>query len=350
MLRRMPPEPTSSTLPTFRLGERPRLVLASFLMLFAELALIRWVSAYVVYVAYFTNFVLLASFLGIGVGFLRARSTRDLSRWAPAALGVLALLVFLLPAGVVHATGGTKTVGLNGFVAIPMRFELPMIFLGTVFAMACIAEGVARLFERFEPLDAYRLDILGSLSGIVAFSLLSFLRTGPLVWGLVIGVLFLTLSPRRPDWKRVVSVVLVTGAFGLGALSTLDTWSPYYRVTVGRTSAQDRTEITVNNLPHQTMMPVDQLTVEQPFYAKPYTHLVGNPLDDVLIVGAGNGNDVALALSQGAKHIDAVEIDPVIQAIGAQPAPRRIRIRTRGSPCTSTTAARSWSAPTPSTT
>ena len=53
-----------------------RLVVASFVMLFAELALIRWVSAYQVHVAYFTNFVLLASFLGIGVGFLRASSAK----------------------------------------------------------------------------------------------------------------------------------------------------------------------------------------------------------------------------------------------------------------------------------
>ena len=66
------------------MGERPRLVLASFVMLFAELALIRWVSAYQIYVAYFTNFVLLASFLGIGVGFLRASRRTDF-RWAPAA-------------------------------------------------------------------------------------------------------------------------------------------------------------------------------------------------------------------------------------------------------------------------
>ena len=36
----------------------------------------------------------------------------------------------------------------------------------------------------------------------------------------------------------------------------------------------------------------------------------------MLIVGAGNGNDVALALSQDVGHIDAVEIDPVIQAAG----------------------------------
>ena len=46
-------------------------------MLFLELALIRLVSAHNVYVRYFTNFVLLASFLGIGLGFLRAHSKRD---------------------------------------------------------------------------------------------------------------------------------------------------------------------------------------------------------------------------------------------------------------------------------
>ena len=35
-----------------------RLVLLSFLMLFVELGLIRWSGAYVVYLAFFTNFVL----------------------------------------------------------------------------------------------------------------------------------------------------------------------------------------------------------------------------------------------------------------------------------------------------
>ena len=49
-------------------------------MLFIELALIRWAAAYVVYLAYFTNFVLLASFLGIGLGFLRPARRRDRSR------------------------------------------------------------------------------------------------------------------------------------------------------------------------------------------------------------------------------------------------------------------------------
>ena len=55
-------------------------------MLFVELGLIRWGGAYNVYLSFFTNFVLLASFLGIGVGFLRAKRGRDLFGFAPAAL------------------------------------------------------------------------------------------------------------------------------------------------------------------------------------------------------------------------------------------------------------------------
>jgi hypothetical protein len=42
----------------------------------------------------------------------------------------------------------------------------------------------------------------------------------------------------------------------------------------------------------------------------------GAPFRDVLIIGAGSGNDVNHALRFGAGHIDAVEIDPVIQDIG----------------------------------
>ncbi|MDR2986774.1 MAG: hypothetical protein LBV34_18245 [Nocardiopsaceae bacterium] len=44
-------------------------------MLFVELALIRWLGANIVYLSYYSNFVLLGSFLGIGLGFLRARSS-----------------------------------------------------------------------------------------------------------------------------------------------------------------------------------------------------------------------------------------------------------------------------------
>ena len=68
---------------------RPRLVCLSFLMLFVELALIRWTGSNVVYLSYFSNFVLLGSFLGIGIGFLRSRSHSPLFPWAAPALAFL---------------------------------------------------------------------------------------------------------------------------------------------------------------------------------------------------------------------------------------------------------------------
>ena len=66
----------SLVLTPLNMNDRLRLVLLSFLMLFVELALIRWAGSNVVYLSYFSNFVLLGSFLGIGLGFLRASRTR----------------------------------------------------------------------------------------------------------------------------------------------------------------------------------------------------------------------------------------------------------------------------------
>ena len=81
-------------------------------------------------------------------------------------------------------------------------------------------------------------------------------------------------------------------------------------------------EISANNIPHQTAYPVATLHQIQPFYFLPYKHLGDRGPGRVLIVGAGNGNDVAVALAQGAEHVDAVEIDPVIQSLGSRPSPR----------------------------
>ena len=70
------------------LGVRRRLVLASALMLFIELALIRWSGSNIVHLSYFSNFVLLGSFLGIGLGFLRASPTHRLPWYSPIALAL----------------------------------------------------------------------------------------------------------------------------------------------------------------------------------------------------------------------------------------------------------------------
>ncbi len=301
-------------------GDRGRLVLASFLMLFVELALIRGTVANIVYLSFFTNLVLLASFLGIGLGFLRAGRFSDRFERAPAFLAgfVAFVLLFTVRIGSSKVTGLPKLFGLGGTPALPEWLSVPLVFLGVVLVMSAIAGRVAGLFERFEPLEAYRLDVLGSLAGIVTFSALSFVGADPLAWTLVAAAAFVVLLKdeltRFVVWSLVALIAL--GAFI--SLSPRDVWSPYQRVTRHARTADGKIALYVNNRRHQTMAPVNVLLAEQPFYGYPYTHLLRDNPGNVLIVGAGSGNDVAVALREGATHIDAVEIDPALQRLGEQ--------------------------------
>ncbi len=56
------------------------------------------------------------------------------------------------------------------------------------------------------------------------------------------------------------------------------------------------------------------------------------------MIGAGSGNDVSRALQWGAQHVDAVEIDPVIQRLGVENHPDH-PYADHACPCTSPTAA-----------
>jgi hypothetical protein len=303
------------------LGDRTRLVLASFLMLFVELALIRWTAANIVYLVHLTNFVLLASFLGIGLGFLRSRAGRDLFPMAPVVLAALVAFVLAFPVQIVALGGPRQVTGALDMAPLPRWASLTVVFLLTVAVMAMLGEEVARTFARFRPLEAYRLDVLGSLTGIVAFAGLSFLRLPPLAWALVVAVAVVLLLGRRARAAQWVGVAVVVVLLGGQSLLGSYSWSPYYKV---RAVAQDRGEslkIDVNNTPHQTAYTLDRMRRDAPFYFYPYA-TVPRP-DDVLIIGAGSGNDVAVALAQGAKRVDAVEIDPVLQRLGRQHHPER---------------------------
>src|SRR5579863_6428601 len=63
-------------LPKIRMQART-LFIVGFLVLFLELACIRWFAAYVVFLQFFTNVMLLACFLGMSCGCLAARARRD---------------------------------------------------------------------------------------------------------------------------------------------------------------------------------------------------------------------------------------------------------------------------------
>lgn len=295
------------------------MVLLSCLMLFLELALIRLVAAHNVYVRYFTNFVLLASFLGIGLGFLRANSKRDLFSSLPFFLLLSIAFVMVFPVG--QRSGATH--GAFGWPSLPVWVSLPVIFILVTLVMMASAAGVARAFGTFRPLHAYRLDIIGSILGIILFTVASILRLPPIAWVFAVALLFGATIGRRATPLQWTALGLATVLLGVQWQISGDMWSPYYRVEVEARQADGRTPIFVNGSPHQSIWTLEDLVREQPFYTYAYRHIPENPLDEVLIIGAGSGNDVALALAQGAGHVDAVEIDPVLQELGRERHPER---------------------------
>jgi SAM-dependent methyltransferase len=289
--------------------DRQQLFLASFLMLFVELVLIRWAGAYVVYLSYFANFILLGSFLGIGIGFLRASRPPDLFRWSPVVLAFLVGALMGFPATIDRTGSDLVYFGIQQH-GLPVWVMLPFVFVATAVTMSMIAYGVAVRFRRFPALDAYRLDILGSIAGIVLFSALAFAGLGPLSWGAVIGVLFLLLLGRTGLFQYL-SIGAILIIFSVGTFASGTTWSPYYRLVVSHRG--DETSIDANGVPHQTAVPHGSI----PDYDVIYDRLSSTPRR-VLVVGAGNGNDVATALAHGAQQVDAVEIDPKLMGIGVE--------------------------------
>ena len=306
------------------MSDRLRLVCLSFLLLFVELALIRWTGSNIVYLSYFSNFVLLGSFLGIGIGFLRARSRLQLFPWAPVALALL--VVFVHRYHVEIDRSGSQLIFFGGNFSrtgLPIWATLPLVFASVAGVLALIAQEAGRVFGRFEPLEAYRLDVVGSLLGIVAFSLVSFLRLPPLAWGLVVAVLFLALLPRRlVAVPAVLALLLLVVALERESQPSWTdpvslSWSPYYKIHVEQT-AKDVYDVEVNGIPHQVVSSVAFRRRSEPLYFAPYQRIGGRNPGDVLIVGAGTGTDVAIALAHGARHVDAVEIDPRLHELGRE--------------------------------
>ena len=288
---------------------RIRLVALCFLMLFVELALIRWLGGNVLYLAYFSNIVLLGSFLGIGLGFLWAdRSRIELLRFTPLALGALIVFVHNVPVTVKSAGGDLIFFGAELKPSGPPReLALPAVFLAVAVVLACIGNGIAHTFRQLQALDAYKFDLIGSLVGIVGFTTLSFLGTPPIVWSLIAAVVLLgTIRPRSLRDSALVGIPLLILLATLGIESREDNvlWTPYYKASYGIND--DGAQVLVNGVPHwfQTK------ATDWPVYKTVYDRLASDaPLDDLLVIGAGSGNDIAVALENGAKHVDAVEID-----------------------------------------
>ena len=222
-------------------------------------------------------------------------------------------------------------------ISIPVEAIAGLFFL----LLACVFIGPGQIMGRaFDAIpnriSAYTADIAGSISGIVAFGLCSYFQLPPLVWFVVslalLGWLIKADEAVRGDVKKPSllqsSVQLVAALVVLAAVVLPEPapkkvseifWSPYYKIEY----MPDHRGIYTNNIGHQEMR---NIGTEGSAYRLP--HLLNRdagrkPFEDVLIIGAGSGNDVQGARLFGAKNIDAVEIDPVIQSLGMREHPNR---------------------------
>jgi hypothetical protein len=195
------------------------------------------------------------------------------------------------------------------------------VFVVVAVTMTMLGEITGRAFREFTALTAYRWDIIGSILGTLAFTLVSFLRAPSWVWPVVTLVLLWALYGTLLPWISRLAMVAVVGVLVFESLAAGVSWSPYYKVeteTFNVGTPQEFTRVQVNGIPHQNVLDINERLKIEPVYGRPYERSADNPLRKVLIVGAGTGSDVALALQNGAQEVDAVEIDPRIQQIGSQ--------------------------------
>ena len=305
-----------------------RLVLTSAALLFTELALLRWVPANIIYIGFFSNYLLMASFLGIGLGILLGRRFGD-ARWSPFAALLAATVALVLNAKLNVQLRSEDEIFFGLFEnrnALANFLVLPLAFVLVTAVMAALALPLGRLLRSMPPLRAYALDITGSLAGIVLFVGLSALSTPPAVWFAVLGLLLLPLALGRGlGMGSILNGALLVLAVGMNLVAAAPTerWSPYYRITLTDSTAGERT-INVNGIPHQAMHAAGAVVSSDPsFYEQVFAWFPGRRFAHALIVGAGSGSDVAVAIARGVERIDAVEIDPGILAIGAAQHPDR---------------------------
>ena len=308
---------------------RPGLSLALLagVTLFLELAFIRWASANVIYLGYFSNFVLMACFLGIGLGFLVSRRSVHLLPWAPPALGLVCFAIYVLQTSITLSPEGIEgAVYFNTGAVLsspaPAWLTLSILFVGIAATFTCISQATGRCFPHFHPIKAYTLDIAGSLAGIVSFTLLAFLWTPAWVWFAIVAAAFAVLTFREPKQARLVAIASGVLATMIVFMSDAEddvqelVWSPYQQLSLHYNDEARYGFVRANRVPHQELSSEELVEVGRDV---PYdvAKEVGIGIKDVLIIGAGTGTDVSEALSRPyVESVTAVEIDPAIAELG----------------------------------
>lgn len=350
------------------------LFLVSFTILFIEVALIRWVSTDIRIFSYLSNFVLLACFLGIGLGcylsqkkihlfitplmlflliiFIRMPLKINISGQTLHLFSDIPIFLASFKGSVIHYQKTIAHLPAMQFVGVLATLTLFFVILLSLFPLGQV---LGRIFDEYKnTVKAYSINIVASLLGLWAFSGLSFIYSPPWMWLLIsvllVGVLMICLKSFS-KWNIfallicLVSIVLMI--FMLSKVSTegITIWSPYQKLTLRpikpyptgidpfKTKSIAGYTIDVNNVGYMNLLNLsDSFREKYAVYFKKqfiyrgeregvlnalnFPFVLKDDARSVLILGAGAGDDVAGALRNGLTSVDAVEIDPGIYKLG----------------------------------
>lgn len=306
--------------------------LAASLGLYAEMMIIRFHSYFVIF-SYFKNVSLFSCFLGLGIGYSLG-SRRLLA--TPLVLPLLALQI--IPAHLLRHHGSLV------FLANPVREQLALgvaqaataaqaatvygllllVFIFNALTFVPLGQLASFLMLRQPPMTAYGWNLAGSLLGIGLFTLVSFCGAPPSVWILFPAAALMLFLRRQPKALLIsaLSAAVLLAFFGSSFRpnEVSEIYSPYQSMNLVF-SRNGPPVLHVSNIYYQNILdlgpnaaPTELSKTWADYYGLPY-QFKPKPRD-VLIVGAGSGNDVASALRHGAERVDAVEIDPRILEIG----------------------------------
>jgi spermidine synthase len=329
-----------------------QLALISVAGLFLELLMIRWISSEIRVFAFFKNFVLVACFLGFGLGCYLSRRPINLSVML---LSLIALaLVCELPIhslrslvnGLPILVGAISEVNIWGIPSMPLNGHTLLLMIGALIFVIPLFGLIALVFVPIGQLvgwylenasngiSGYTVNIIGSLVGIAIYTLLCFLSQSPAVWFLIAGVMMACIvwPLARLRWATMAAflICMVLASIGDRAGGRV-LWSPYQKLTLTEVRASGKIvayDLITNGSWYQHIIDLSpgftashawmfqKTPVQENAYNVPY-RFYPHPAS-VLVLGAGTGNDVAAALRNGAGRVTAVEIDPLILKLGRE--------------------------------
>jgi len=317
-------------------GEAGKLFLASLAALYFELVVIRYVGTEIRVFTNLKNIPLMASFFGLGLGMILGRPRKYLSALFPL-IGFLLFFVtryarWLRLTNVdlmwTYDLSQGASLSLSLRLLSICRFIALVLALSTLMVSFFVAMGglVGESLKSAPGLKGYGLNLAGSLAGALLFSFVAFLNFGPGIW------LLLGFSLLIPFFTSIRPIALFLATIAVVAVPEPNTlWSPYYRIDYvpltppAGSSKVAAYSVVTNHMWYQWLADLSPDFLRRypeatpnalmaPYYELPY-RLVPSPRN-VLILGAGTGNDVAAALRHGAQHVDAVELDPQILSLG----------------------------------